>query len=246
MSVTSIADLLRRQEFASVQCKFGKAVRECCAWGQLHWSVAQRLAQAIEEDANAVGNFVHPDVQRIASLGSYGRYSGNVRREALTRFKPLPNLAKPLLARVPIIRTKASNHFAPDFMDLPILLPCDIFESLSRYFPRKFQSLLGNGIQQFWGKVSDDDPRLVNHPVLMIDNWKKKALPLLLHGDGVRFTMKKTASLLFQCLCCSLNDGRLNRFSCCLISLKCVVCIHQCMDLATTHWMLSGPTFATI
>ena len=180
MSVTSLADLLRQQEFASVQCKCGKAVKECCALGQLHWSVAQRLAQAIEEDANAVGNFVHPDVQRTASLGDYGGYAGKVRRDALTQSKPLPNLPKPLLARAPIIKTKADNHVAPDFMELPILLPCDIFETWSRFYPRKFQLLLGNGLEEIWDKVSDDDPRLVNHPVLRSDNWRKKAIPLLL------------------------------------------------------------------
>ena len=33
-----------------------------------------------------------------------------------------------------------------------------------------------------------DDPRLVGHPMLAKDNWKSRAVPLLLHGDGVSFT----------------------------------------------------------
>ena len=33
-----------------------------------------------------------------------------------------------------------------------------------------------------------DDPRLVGHPMLKKHNWKSKAVPLMLHGDGVSFT----------------------------------------------------------
>ena len=33
-----------------------------------------------------------------------------------------------------------------------------------------------------------DDPRLMGHPMLAKDNWKSRAVPLLLNGDGVSFT----------------------------------------------------------
>ena len=37
-------------------------------------------------------------------------------------------------------------------------------------------------------QVRPDDPKLVGHPMLEKENWKSRAVPLMLHGDGVSFT----------------------------------------------------------
>jgi len=46
-------------------------------------------------------------------------------------------------------------------------------------------------------QVRPDDPKLLKlSGMLEIDNWKDKAIPLVLHGDGGRFTQKNKNSLL--------------------------------------------------
>ena len=48
-------------------------------------------------------------------------------------------------------------------------------------------------------KVKDDDPRLQSHPMLNEKlNWRERAVPLVVHGDGVRCTMKGNSLLTFQ------------------------------------------------
>ena len=48
-------------------------------------------------------------------------------------------------------------------------------------------------------KVKDDDPRLQNHPMLTEElNWRERVVPLIIHGDGVRFTMKGNSLLTLQ------------------------------------------------
>ena len=46
--------------------------------------------------------------------------------------------------------------------------------------------------------VRDDDPRLVGHPMVQKPNWKKRAVPLCIHGDGARFTQKGNKLLILS------------------------------------------------
>ena len=41
-------------------------------------------------------------------------------------------------------------------------------------------------IETFWQELLDrDDPRLRNHPMRKVPNWKRLFIPLSIHGDGV-------------------------------------------------------------
>ena len=47
-------------------------------------------------------------------------------------------------------------------------------------------------------KVRADDPRLMHHPVQGKRDWKNRAVPITLHGDGVRFSMAGNVLLTYQ------------------------------------------------
>ena len=48
-------------------------------------------------------------------------------------------------------------------------------------------------------KVKDNDPRFQNHPMLTEKlDWRERDVPLIVHGDGVRFTMKGNCLLTLQ------------------------------------------------
>ena len=45
-------------------------------------------------------------------------------------------------------------------------------------------------------KVLPDDPRLVGNPMVRVRDWMHKFVPMCLHGDGVRFTMKSNSLMV--------------------------------------------------
>ena len=50
-------------------------------------------------------------------------------------------------------------------------------------------------VESFWNQVRPDDPRLINNPITAQLDWKRRAVPLVLHGDGASFTMKNNKLL---------------------------------------------------
>ena len=53
---------------------------------------------------------------------------------------------------------------------------------------------IGN-IERIWKQLANDDPRLANHPMLAIDDWERKAVPIILHLDAATFTKNQNAIL---------------------------------------------------
>jgi hypothetical protein len=48
---------------------------------------------------------------------------------------------------------------------------------------------MGGQLEAFWGScIAAADPALHGHPMLSVPNWKARALPLLIYGDGAAFT----------------------------------------------------------
>ena len=41
--------------------------------------------------------------------------------------------------------------------------------------------------------MHDDDPRLINHPMKRKPNWRQRAVPLVIHGDGAVYTSKENS-----------------------------------------------------
>ena len=63
--------------------------------------------------------------------------------------------------------------------------------------PDVFGQYVGKDLESFWNRVKDDDPRLLPLGDLMEQaDWKSKAIPYMLHGDGARYTNKNSDSLL--------------------------------------------------
>ena len=99
----------------------------------------------------------------------------------------LPTLPVPLPIRVAYAR-RTGDVYLPDYMDLDIITPNVMFEALYRHHRSVF-SPAAEELQRFWdGVAKTGDPKLVNHPMLLKENWRRRAVPLMLHGDGARFT----------------------------------------------------------
>ena len=129
---------------------------------------------------------------KLAELGET-----NVRRSLLKAFKVPDTMPEATKIRVPHMPIRNPKD-VPEFTDTTILLPNLIIEHMYRHFRKMFQNYPGDGLANIWNNVKADDPKLINHPILGIDGYKDKAIPLLLHGDGVQFTMKNNSLLTVQ------------------------------------------------
>ena len=73
--------------------------------------------------------------------------------------------------------------------------PNVLLEVLCRHRPEKFREFLGDGLESFWNRVRPDDPRLANNPMVGKADWRRRAIPLVLHGNAMQFTMKQNSLL---------------------------------------------------
>ena len=62
-------------------------------------------------------------------------------------------------------------------------------------------------LEEFWDSM-EGNPQLNDHPVLLRESWKKKAIPLCIHGDGVPLTgIGKSWSKFMDVFYCIINLG---------------------------------------
>ena len=62
-----------------------------------------------------------------------------------------------------------------------------VFSRLGEFYPAFFAKTmeLGN-LEKFWIAVGKSgDPKLSHHPMILEKDWKRKNVPLFVHGDGV-------------------------------------------------------------
>jgi hypothetical protein len=51
---------------------------------------------------------------------------------------------------------------------------------------KQFLAPSDDALEEFWnGQLRAESPRLQNHPMMSVPNWKRIFVPLFLHGDGV-------------------------------------------------------------
>ena len=158
-------------------------------WGLLSAGTIQWLASGAVDDGLSQG-----DIVAIARIGSGGRFSGNSRRDLLRRFCPKMHLAKP--CPIPV-RIKLKDEQVVD-RALDILPPTTFVESVYREFPSVFKRMYGESPREFWDAISPRDPKLlaVEQHLVGIPDWRSRAIPYMLHGDGARFTERGSNSLL--------------------------------------------------
>lgn len=155
------------------------------AWGLISTPQVQLLAAGALLDGA-----VRAELSTLAGLGGGGVWPGNTRRDLVHGF--LRGLSMPLPAKVEIPVQDKNGDL--DFAEVPVLLPSDVCRFLYHEYRDHFDSLTG-GLAQFWDQVRQDDPKLVNHPMLTKHRWRERAIPLVFHGDSVQFVKDPTNSL---------------------------------------------------
>ena len=119
-------------------------------------------------------------------------------------------------------------------MRFPLLLPQDLWIAIwnsSSFSKHILRDLDVQHLVRFWREVGDH-PALKFHPIKQMENFERRTVPLILHGDGAAVTQQigaGTKSCLF--LSCRSWVGHVNQ--------------HFLMASCWTHITAKGPTMHT-
>ena len=84
-----------------------------------------------------------------------------------------------------------------------VINPLAHLETLYTYSRTALASFIGANLEQFWDKVQLDDPRFVAVEGWLTSrsNWKQRAVPYLIHGDGASFTTSRESLVAVNLKC---------------------------------------------
>ena len=133
------------------------------------------------------------DTRKLAQIGTKGQYPGNCRRDLLAVSLPRGVACKAVAAQeVPIVklgRILLSSQ--------AVLSPIQIVEMMCKDYRFIFSDVFGLGcLERFWQQIDPNDPKLIDHPMLRLPDWQKRAIPIMVHGDGASFTSDSKNSLM--------------------------------------------------
>ena len=170
---------------------FADRILQLWAWGALSAVDVQWLAEACVLDEVCAES-----TKQLARIGSNGKYPGNCRKQLLTIALPGSAVScKSVPVRdVPIIDRRLNRLLV---CDQAIISPIQVVEMMYKDYRDVFLEVFGLGLlEEFWRSFEDYDPQFVAHPMRRTRNWRTRAIPIILHGDGAKFTCESKNSLM--------------------------------------------------
>ena len=156
------------------------------AYGVFSPQQVQKLASAAHVDVTAARTqrIEFADLARLARLGSSGQQTQHAHSELLRSLKE-PYYASPHTFPMPM---QLKPNVVVRDSDQQMFLPHEVFASLWDNYPESFKSKLcpsDDILNEFWSSM-ETSPQLRAHPMVHTKpNFKRRAIPYGLHGDGV-------------------------------------------------------------
>ena len=164
-------------------------------WGLISTNTARWLAEGAVADTDKP----RPAILQLAQLGNFGKWAGNCRRDLFRTFCPTMTSPKPIHIQVPM----KNKRGAIVWEDTLVVNPLAHLEHLYRTSREKFDSFIGSGISDFWSRVRADDPRFlaISDRLTAKPDWKRRAIPYMIHGDGGTFTTTGESLMVVSMKC---------------------------------------------
>ena len=167
---------------------FAYVIEKFC-WGYYSPAEIQRLSSALLlkdlKAATAAGpDATFPDVEASSGIGNSGRQPSNMHRDLMTTLRPIP-LAIASAITLPI-KLGGQLTKAIQSMILPHKLFAPLYHNYKNAFYERIATTLAT-ISSFWESVKDS-PQFQEHPGRHRANFRRKAISLFVHGDGVPCT----------------------------------------------------------
>lgn len=165
------------------------ALLSMVCWGSVSCPTARWLAKCALQDGAS-----HPELSKLAGIGTEGTYPGNTRRDLLRQFMKRTTVPKCLLVRVPTL--DKHNREEPTLqavLQLPELLQA-LWENHKTLLMDQY---LGQNPRGFWEACDSGDPRFQRmHAITDLPGWEDRTWPFILHGDGGVYAKKTQSSIL--------------------------------------------------
>ncbi len=177
--------------------ELGNRLVDLCAWKHISPQLVQELAlkslqdvihvirslQPDCDDLEGVAASLLPGLVKLANLGTKGRHKNNINAQLLAALPP---------AQIPInyfkVPLKIPGHALPQPCEQAALWPHHVFAALYHKSKTAFHLRVcpgGDRLESFW-KSQEGHPNFARLAHLLRDrpNWRRKAVPIKLHGDG--------------------------------------------------------------
>ena len=150
------------------------------------WSQGKLSTTAMQEIAllAILDGAKNAELAELASIGSVGSQPGNCKRDFMRRFCSDNFLAAPSLVQTVFRDPKTSQSVAEP---MAVFRPDHLIHSMAEHV--EFDTFFGiQDMARFWNLVEGAGcPKLEQHPIKDVPNWKNITVPLWVHGDGVEF-----------------------------------------------------------
>ena len=178
----------------AVASKQGKYLIKEWAWGHMAPQKVRRIAENELEDIKQItaslsaSGVVFPkllEMEALAGIGSKGEHSQHMNHQLMA----ITNLTKIVPSTTSLPVKKIGSVFATQ-KDISILWPHMLFATMYNSFKEAWSVRVcpsKDELEKFWDSQSNH-PNLVNHPMTEIPGWKRKAIPIAIHGDKVPVT----------------------------------------------------------
>ncbi|CAK9036021.1 unnamed protein product [Durusdinium trenchii] len=151
-------------------------------WGEFSPQRCQHIAALALEDLEKhhTNRHIVSDLKALASIGSNGAYPNKMHQDLMQRTKNISKVPQPYLFNAKFKSPVGAQNQS-------LLLPHELFATIAaEYQTTWFKSICPNqsNLETFW-ETAVNHPLLHDHPVLHREHWRRYAVPIALHGDGV-------------------------------------------------------------
>ena len=164
------------------ESRLAQFLLERYAWGEMSPQLVQKITSLVLQDIAAAerNEKVLVDLRALASIGTNGTHPNKCHADLMAKAEKVSSLPDPYRLSIP---------FAPALGEVlqGILLPHEMFSAIFHHYPNTFKKCILNSedsLNAFWNSVSQH-PQMRGHPVKEIEGYKKRCIPLGMHGDGV-------------------------------------------------------------
>ena len=157
--------------------------------GNLSAAQVQRFGSAARIDIDIAGGRPNHMLNKLASLGTSGKWHGNMRSELVRHVTCdlVPNMYEPMLFKLPLLVTKGANKGEHE-IDASIVEPHKWMHFLYHTYRSEFNRVIRGplrAVDKFWSQFTTHDPRRGHLLALARPDIRTKGIPIVLYGDGV-------------------------------------------------------------
>ena len=154
------------------------------AWGILSAPQARDVADFVKQDMDAVMNGqrkAYTQVCEIQRCGTAGAHPQNISKQLTNVF--IETLSAPWEAMLYIKNLSGISVPQVQRLFLPHVWLSDLYNNCNPAFQKLLCPSTAK-LRQFW-QTQVGNPQLDGHPMTARTNWRSRAIPISLHGDGV-------------------------------------------------------------